>query len=247
MTSPANDRSRPWQRKAWVQVVAILLGVAPIYTLAIASHLSRDHPYTLKDVFFSTTVIGGIMIVVLLLLLRYLCGESVGDLNLKRGRWWRDVLGGILLAALTLGIHTLLQSPLSSMFPREPMSGLGDFFGELARNPWVFALFVGPVLWVGVAGFEELARVFLLSRLWNISPAAGWRWFGVLLSAALFGLSHLYQGPAGVVDTAINGLVLAVCYLIWGRFLPLVVSHYLYDASQFVMVVLLIRSGAIEF
>jgi len=117
-----------------VQVLAILLGVAPIYAMTIMSHLSRDQPYALNDIFFYTTVVGTNMIVVLLLLWRYLCGERLRDLNLRHGRWWQDVLGGIVLAALTLGVHTLLQTPLNEMFPREPMSSLGDFFGGLADN-----------------------------------------------------------------------------------------------------------------
>ena len=36
-------------------------------------------------------------------------------------------------------------------------------------------------------------------------------------------------------------------YAIFGRFFPLVISHYLYDAVQFVMVVVLIRRGLIQF
>jgi membrane protease YdiL (CAAX protease family) len=105
---------------------------------------------------------------------------------------------------------------------------------------------MGPVLWIGAAGFEELTRVFLLSRVWRIWFAKGWRWFGVVLSAVLFGLSHLYQGPAGIVDTAINGSVLAVYYLVFGRIFPMIISHYLYDAIQFVMIVMLIRRGVIQ-
>jgi len=246
MASPTNSLPKPWQRKAWVQILAILLGVAPIYTMTIISHLSREQPYTLNEIFFYTTVIGSIMIVVLLILLRYLCGEKIHDLNLKQGKWWKDVLVGIVLTALTLGLHNLLQGPLNSVFPREPMSGLGDFFNGMAQNLWLFALFIGPVLWIGVAGFEELTRVFLLSRLWKIWSASGWRWFGVVLSAILFGLSHLYQGPAGIIDTAISGLILAVAYLIFGRVIPLIISHYLYDAIQIVMVVILIQRGTIQ-
>ena len=69
----------------------------------------------------------------------------------------------------------------------------------------------------------------------------------MVLSAVLFGLIHLYQGPAGMVDTAINGLVLAVYYLIFGRVLPMIISHYLYDAIQIVAIVTLIRRGVIQF
>lgn len=246
MLATQNSR-KPWQRKTWVQVLAILLGVTPTYLITILSHLSRDNPYTLNEIFLYTTVIASIMLIVLFLLLRFLCGERIGELNLKRSKWWKDILAGLLLFILTYGLHTVLQNPLSARFPRQPMSGLGNFFNGLAENPWFFALFIGPVLIIGVAGFEELSRVFLLSRLWKISSATIWKWFGVLLSALLFGLAHLYQGTAGVVDTALNGLVLAVFYLIFGRVFPLILSHYLYDAIQFVIVVTLIRGGVVQF
>jgi hypothetical protein len=142
MNTRAHHPSKPWQRKAWVQVLAILLGVAPIYAMIIMSHLSRDQPITLNEIFFYASLVGGIMIVVLSLLLRYLCGERIRDLNLKRGNWWQDALSGIILAVITLGLHNLLQDPLNRMLPREPMSGLGEFFNGLAQNPWVFAFFL---------------------------------------------------------------------------------------------------------
>jgi hypothetical protein len=230
-----------------VQVLAILLGVAPTYVMTIMSHLTRDEPLALRDIFLYTTALAGIMIVVIFLLLRYLCGERIRDLNLKPGKWWKDVVGGVVLGAITLGLHMLLQGPLNRMFPREPVSGLGDFFNGLAENVWLLVLFVGPILWIGVAGFEELTRIFLLSRLWKIWSADAWRWSAVLLSAVLFGLVHLYQGTAGIVDTGIHGLVLAAYYLVFGRAWPLIISHYLHDAIQIVLLVILIRSGVVQF
>ena len=72
------------------------------------------------------------------------------------------------------------------------------------------------MLLIGV-GQEELTRVFLLSRLWKLSAAIGRQWFGVALSAVIFGLAHLYQGPAGMVSTGISGLIMALYYLIFSR------------------------------
>jgi membrane protease YdiL (CAAX protease family) len=247
MSSESDDRPKPWQRKAWVQVLAILLGLAPVYGMSIMMQMSTDDPPALRDIFLFTTALAGIMIVVMLLLLRYLCGERISALNLKPGKWWKDVLGGVVLGMTTLGLHLLLQGPLSRMFPTEPVSGLGDFFKGLAENVWLFVLFVGPILWIGVAGFEELTRIFLLSRLWKIWSADAWRWFTVVLSAVLFGLLHLYQGPAGMIDTGITGLLLAVYYLVFGRVWPLIIAHYLHDATQIVLLVILIRGGVIQF
>ena len=92
----------------------------------------------------------------------------------------------------------------------------------------------GPGLLIGAGIYEELTRIFLLSRLWNLWNSRVWRWVTVILSAVLFGLMHLYQGPAGVVSTGISGLILAVYYLKFGRILPMIIAHYLHDAVQFI-------------
>lgn len=234
---------KTWQHTRWVEVLAILLGVAPIYTVTILTHLRQEQPYSLDDILIYTGVIAPLLIVWLLFLLRFLCGESFSDLNLKPARWWQDVLGGLGLAFLTLGTLYLIGPMIGRILPSEQQSGLGDIFTGLARDPLRLALFLGPVLAIGVAGFEELTRVFFLSRWWKILPGIAWRWLGVLLSALLFGLAHLYQGPAGVANTALSGLILGIVYLRFGRVWPLMISHYLHDALQFALVIYLIQAG----
>lgn len=244
MTASFELTERPWQGRGWAQALAILLGIAPIYAMTIVTHLGRDHPYSLDDILVYTCLIAGLALVALLLLLRVICGESFGDLNLKRARWWHDVLGGVGLAVLTLGVLYFIGPVIGRVLPGKPQNGLGDVFTGLARDPWRLALFLGPGLALGAAGFEELTRVFFLSRWWKIAPGATWRWLGVLISAGLFGLAHLYQGPAGMANAALSGLILAVVYLRFGRVWPLIISHYLHDAAQIVLVVCLMRAGA---
>ncbi|MGD8998454.1 MAG: type II CAAX endopeptidase family protein, partial [Anaerolineae bacterium] len=244
MTSLTISRPKDWQKRTWVQVLAILVGYGSTYIPTILSHLGRDRPLSVKDILFYTTVVGGIGIIVMLLLLRYLCGERVRDLNLRPGTWWKDVLFGIGLVVVTLGTHTLLRGPLMRLFPPAPGSGLGDrFFNELVADPVLFGLMIGPGLIIGAGVFEELSRIFLLTRLWNINPSQAGRWFGIVLSAALFGLAHLYQGPAGMISTGISGLILAVYYHALGRVLPMMLSHYLHDAIQFAAVYIMVNAS----
>jgi membrane protease YdiL (CAAX protease family) len=200
------------------------------------AQLQSDQPLSVKDVSLYSMAFGGIMIVVILLLLRYLYGERIRDLNLREGKWWKDILVGIGLSALTLASLILLSNPINSMFPSEPQSGMGDFFSEMVENPWLFAMITGPMLIIGAGVFEELTRVFLLTRLWNISSKKEWKWMTVILSAVLFGLGHMYQGPAGVIMTGISGLIMASYYLLFGRVASMMVAHYLHDALQFAMI-----------
>ena len=59
-------------------------------------------------------------------------------------------------------------------------------------------------------------------------------WTGSLVvSSALFGLAHLYQGAAGVVVIAVIGVVFGLAFL-WVRNLwPLVIAHGLMHVVSF--------------
>lgn len=242
--NPSLELRKPWQRSSWAQALAILIGVAPIYGMTILSHVNRDRPYGLDEILFYTCVIAVLLLVVLLLLLRFLCGERFSDLNLKRAPWWGDVLGGLALTVITLGTMLFLGPVIGRLLPGNPQS-MDNILIGLTRDPLKLALFLGPGLALGAAGFEELTRVFFLTRWWKISSGTLWRWLGVLVSAAMFGLAHLYQGSAGVASTAIFGLILAIVYLRFGRIWPLIISHYLHDALQIGFFVYLIQKGLI--
>jgi membrane protease YdiL (CAAX protease family) len=235
---------KPWQRSRRTQALAILIGVAPIYGMTITTHLNQNRPYGLDEILFYTCVIATLMLLGLLLLLRFLCGERFRDLNLKGARWWQDVLGGIGLTVLTLGTSFFLGPVIGRLLPGNPQSVDNMLIG-LVEDPLKLVLFLGPGLALGAAGFEELTRVFLLTRWWKIASGTAWRWLGVFVSAVMFGLAHLYQGPGGIANTAITGLILAIVYLRFGRIWPLIVSHYLHDALQIGLFVYLIQRGLI--
>ena len=242
--NPSLDVRKPWQRSRWTQALAILFSITPIYGMTITTHLNRERPYGLDEILFYTCVIATLMLVALLLLLRFLCGERFSDLNLKQARWWQDVLGGIGLTILTLGTAFFLGPVLGRLLPGNSQS-MDNILIGLTQDPLKLALLLGPGLAFGAAGFEELTRVFFLSRWWKIASRTAWRWLGVLVSAVMFGLAHLYQGPAGVANTAITGLILAIVYLRFGRVWPLIISHYLHDALQIGLFVYLIQKGLI--
>jgi membrane protease YdiL (CAAX protease family) len=84
-------------------------------------------------------------------------------------------------------------------------------------------------VFVGVsvtAGFceELLYRGFLMAY----AQWLGW-WQAGIASAIVFGLSHAYQGSAGVVKTAVVGLVMAGLYAYSGSIWPGIVLHAALD------------------
>ncbi len=110
-------------------------------------------------------------------------------------------------------------------------------FTGVVNDPLLLAVWLGPVVWLGVAAFEELTRVFMLNRLWTVWPQPVARWLVMIVSAGLFGLAHIYQGPASVVAIALQGFLYAWYYKRFGRVWPMIIGHALYDSLQVIQVV----------
>ena len=54
-------------------------------------------------------------------------------------------------------------------------------------------------------------------------------WLVVLLSSAMFGLAHLYQGKGGSLGTGILGTLFALVRIMYSSLLPAVVWHTVLD------------------
>ncbi len=234
-----SDRSsahltKPWQSGAWVRLLAVALGPLPVYALLSAKSFLSEQPYSPRDFVLYSTVISAPIIIVLLLLLRYLCGEKPRELNLKPGKWTSDVLAAGILSVVTLAANIVSTGLVSGLLPAPPNIGVSNLFRWLHQNPGMLALFLGVLLWIGVAQ-EELTRVFLLSRLWKVWPSPSIKWGTVLFAASLFGISHAWQGPTRIVCAGVYGLIMGTYYLRFGRVAPMIISHYATNALQVVV------------
>ncbi len=95
----------------------------------------------------------------------------------------------------------------------------------LPRTPGEKAAFLGVSITAGVC--EELVfRGFLIPAL---EVATGSLGLAVVLSCAVFGLLHSYQGMIGIVRTAVLGFVLAIPFLVTGSILPSMIAHAAFD------------------
>jgi len=112
---------------------------------------------------------------------------------------------------------------------------------DIANNPILLIIWFGPVLWIGIALFEELSRVFLLKCLWNISDNETWIFVSIFLTSILIGTVHLYQGMAGVIGIGLKSIIFCLYYYKYRRLFPLVFSHVLYDGLQFAYLIVQLR------
>ncbi len=109
---------------------------------------------------------------------------------------------------------------------------------DMRQDPILLILWFGPVLWIGIALFEELIRVFLLTSLWKYSNNFFWIVSVIILSAIVIGLAHWSQGSYGIVTIGIKSLVSGYFFYKVRRLLPLVIAHVLYDGIQVALLLL---------
>lgn len=130
---------------------------------------------------------------------------------------------GVLALLLVFALNALV-SLLSGWFRPELLQshqeGLAGVAGLLAGGLPTAAV-AASMLFVGF--YEEaLARGFLLVRAEAVLPG---RWPPILLSSVLFGLGHFYQGPLGVLQTTLLGILFAHLVLRWQSLWPVIFAH----------------------
>jgi hypothetical protein len=175
---------------------------------------------------------GGLGIIAVLLLKTLYLREPLSDFNSSSGNLLTDVLWGLGLATACFALFFLTQLTLRDLLAFRPNEELLGLMLDMRANPWMVLVWFGPVLWIGIALYEELLRAFLLTELWCFSESKAWIGLSIVLAGALFGLVHWSQGPYGIVAIATKSIVIGAFYLRVRRIIPLVLAHVLYDGVQ---------------
>jgi hypothetical protein len=235
---------QPLQQRAVIQIPAAIAAIIPMAALTVWMYLLRDSVPGVNEFFLGPLLVGGGMIFWLLFLHLVVCRDSLQSLGFKIKGFWMDMAIGVGLGAGFLLLQRVMQPMLNSLFDfRPPSTEIIQLIHGVSSDPWLLALWLGPVVWIGVAGFEELWRVFVLRRLWNIFPGTGGKWIVLLLVSVLFGVAHGYQGPASIISIGFNSVLMGWFFMATGRTRALIVSHAVYDSVQIVMAVVAIRAA----
>jgi membrane protease YdiL (CAAX protease family) len=210
---------RPLTRlQAWIDI-SLLVSLVLLSSL-LAADLVRAllHGMRLPVVL----VLQGALILLVLRGLLWYRGESWGDLGLRElrpvdlGR----AVGALLLCFVVNIAFTSLLFVFAGTDLAEHFVTLKRVALELQKGVPYEGL-VAMMLFVGI--YEEIAaRGFLLARS---RCALSGAWAPVLLSSALFGLGHVYQGWVGVAQTFLIGVILARLTLHWGTLWPAILAH----------------------
>lgn len=134
-------------------------------------------------------------------------------------------VAAVVLAGLVLPILLIRQ-------PLDEAPAIGDIRALLPRTRG--ELPYGAALSVSAGVFEELLfRLGLPALVFAVTGDAVVAFVGATL---LFGLLHAYQGPLGVLFSAILGAIFVALYLVTGSIVVPIVLHVLIDLRSMVLI-----------
>ena len=182
-----------------------------------------DRPWL--DVLFQASHIGLRLVPVILVIhLLRRTGEGRQAIGLDMRDWKRDVVRGVVLAAVLggLGLAFYLLAYKLGMNVR--------IAAVTADRTWWT-----PILLVASASYNAiLEEVIVLAYFLHRASQLGWKpWQQVGGSALMRAAYHLYQGFGGFLGNLAMGTVFAVLYRRWGRAMPFLWAHLFIDATAF--------------
>ena len=208
------------KRALWISLAVILVWWAS----AVARQLlTRPSPQDVAQILFYVSVKAAAFALVVTVLMRA-SGERIGDLGFRLPTAREAIVIGIpFTLALFVVTNVVLNSALASILGGGSSRSIAHLFRDPAQAPlWVLTALIG-------GGFaEELERAFILTRFEKLFGRAGLI-AALTLSTIVFGLGHLYQGPAGAISAGFTGLVMAFVYLRRRRVMDAMLVHAAFD------------------
>lgn len=152
-------------------------------------------------------------------------GRGLPTLGLGWGQGWLAwTMAGVALAGVVLMALQTRSIAASAEARAQVLKSVASVRDVLPHDRREFAEFRALSVTAGVCE-ELLFRGFVT---WVIAAYAG-IWVGVIVSAALFGFAHLYQGTKGIVQSGVIGLLMSAIYAAAGSLWPAMVLHAAVD------------------
>jgi uncharacterized protein len=216
----------------------LLLVIAPIWDFYDTRRLKRNPSSERKIRYYKTIcawlwIASALAVVAIGLRPMFTISPSAREISwLLLHRWVRYLVEALIAiffsmtVALPVGIvawKKLTKRP-RKYSSAEALKSFSYFFPATwtERRWWVLVSITAGVC------EEILFRGFLLRYL-HVFPGMLNLTLALLISSAIFGLNHLYQGAGGVAGTAVSGFLLGLLFLLTGKLLLPIIFHALID------------------
>jgi len=143
-------------------------------------------------------------------------GDPLSDFGIKRPEWRRD---GLVFALAAIGFLGAYENSFYRVFFGQSHGIFSD--GYLAPL-WLLGIHYA---FVGMAE-ESFFRAYLIPRFEELF---GKTWIAVPAQAIIFGLGHAYQGPRGMLEAGVMGLIAGVLFAKYRSLWPLMLVHAVGD------------------
>jgi uncharacterized protein len=164
----------------------------------------------------------------------FLEAGDLRPLGLGRHAVKATLIWAVALFALITTAGHLVQEFLYYVLDQKPdLSG----YGALVGNAPAALRLLSFALTSAAIGEEILFRGFLLHQLSEVlGHGKRARWLAVLLAGAAFGLGHWIQGPLGIIQTGLVGVIFGWAWFRSGRNLwALILAHAMTDTFGIAM------------
>jgi membrane protease YdiL (CAAX protease family) len=201
----------------------------------------RNHQTTgfaSRELILYPLLFGGGSIILLFILKKYFLKEPLKDFNSGKGHLVKDWMWALVLTTVYFILFYLERITLTNILEFRSNQELLGLMLDMREKPILVVLWFLPVLWIGIALYEEMIRVFMLSSLWKFSKNKIWTIAVIFLTSILIGLTHWSQGSYGIVTIAIKSIVTCFFFYKYRRLMPLVIAHALYDGIQVAMLLI---------
>jgi membrane protease YdiL (CAAX protease family) len=197
----------------------------PVLSTLNGRRLARDPDAPLVPRYWRTLARGWLAVAALALLWHG-TGRSAAllGLDIPVSAWGRDGLGVVAVVCVAYIVIFFNVERLVSPARYELLRAQMRRIKILPRTTGELIVFLAVAVTAGI--WEELIyRGFLIWAFAPYATLAG----AVVLSSAVFGLGHIYQGPRGVLTTAVLGFVFALGFVTTRSLWWVMAAHALVD------------------
>lgn len=158
----------------------------------------------------------------IILFVMWRSGDGWSHFGIVKSAYGKDILIAFGLSLAIVGLDCLIHVASNGWYP------LPNMLAE--PIPWRRTVLILVECCAGGFSQELWGRAYLIPRFEAMTGAT---WKAVVLSVAVCGFLHLYQGAAGVTASLISATVWGIAFCVTRRVWPVAISHAL---SNFVII-----------